>query len=207
MLSDIRVSNNYNTNDYVFMTADTRISGLVYRTVKEPIEMYQKQHIASVLAGVSVILLNQLIVGIAFSCLWESIYMSLGLIFLKAVTNIFSVIKHDAFRSIVYVISGLPLFVYTICMTNLFEKKFFDRYALSNYQDDQFLYEIINEAINNFKTSILSTIAYKYTKGISKYTDTTVDTVTFKHHKTPESIINVDKVSPPALKTKKIQTS
>lgn len=110
----------------VFMTADTRISGLVYRTVKEPIEMYQKQHIASVLAGVSVILLNQLIVGIAFSCLWESIYMSLGLIFLKAVTNIFSVIKHDAFRSIVYVISGLPLFVYTICMKNLFEKKFFD---------------------------------------------------------------------------------
>ena len=52
----------------VFMTADTRISGLVYRTVKEPIEMYQKQHIASVLAGVSVILLNQMIVGIDFSC-------------------------------------------------------------------------------------------------------------------------------------------
>ena len=110
----------------VFMTADTRISGLFYRTVKEPIEMYQKQHIVSVLAGVLVILLNQMIVGISFSCLWESIYMSLGLIFLKAVTNIFSVIKHDALRSIIYVISGLPLFAYTICMTNLFEKKFFD---------------------------------------------------------------------------------
>lgn len=37
---------------------------------------------------------------------------------------------------------------------SFFEKKFFDRYALSNYQDDQFLYEIINETINNFKKEI-----------------------------------------------------
>ena len=37
---------------------------------------------------------------------------------------------------------------------SFFEKKFFDMYALSNYQDDQFLYEIINEAINNFKKEI-----------------------------------------------------
>lgn len=91
------------SSSYIFSSLETKAVENVFRTVKEPVDFFQKQHIAGLISGIAVIVLNHLIIGAAFSCISMSMMVGSLLLLIRAIINIFSIIKKDAVRVLAYI--------------------------------------------------------------------------------------------------------
>lgn len=96
---------------YFFNTANVKLRGMFFRTVKDCIGMYQKYHLASLLSGIAVILVSFFLQIIIFGMPEETVIICLFTLFVRAVVNIIGIIKHDAARCI-----ALCFFVFHVFM-------------------------------------------------------------------------------------------
>ncbi len=111
---------------YIFNSLETKAVENFFRTVKEPVDFFQKQHIAGLISGIAVIVLNHLIMGAAFSCISMSMMIGSLLLLIRAIANIFSVIKKDAVRVLAYIGGYFVFFPVAIAICSINDKDYIE---------------------------------------------------------------------------------
>lgn len=99
---------------YFFNTANVKLRGMFFRTVKDCIGMYQKYHLASLLSGIAVILVSFFLQIIIFGMPEETVIICLFTLFVRAVVNIIGIMEHDAARCLVLCFFAFHVFLGTI---------------------------------------------------------------------------------------------
>lgn len=105
----------------IFRTYNSKISGAVFRTVKDSIRMYQKYHLTSTLSGITIIVLTNLFLAVFFSSVTAAISICLFTLFIRALANIFCIIKRDVVRTTVLLITVLPAMIGLLIFASLIE--------------------------------------------------------------------------------------
>ncbi len=105
----------------MFSTYNSKTDEAFFRTVKDSIGTYQKYHLISTFSGVIIIVLTNLFLAVFFSSVTAAISICLFTLFIRALANIFCIIKRDVVRTTVLLITVLPAMIGLLIFASLIE--------------------------------------------------------------------------------------
>ncbi len=106
----------------IFTSFDPKIGGVFYRTIKDCIGTYQKYHLASLLSGIAIVLLNSIAIGIGFSIMKECLFCALILLLFRAMANILCVVRRDIVRILLFVFTCIPVTIAALILSMMLDE-------------------------------------------------------------------------------------